>query len=92
LKQNDVIKNSEGIIFRMLELNDNKLFVVNCNKKRMPFWINIEEVADYEEYELSALDEVIEQDALAKMNQHFTMIAEILPVLSSENERNLYHC
>nr|WP_294487056.1 Mu transposase C-terminal domain-containing protein [uncultured Anaerosporobacter sp.] len=88
MKQNDVIKNSEGIIFRVLELNDNKLFVVDCNKKRMPFWINVEEVADCEEYELSALDEVIEQDALAKMNQRFTMIAEILPVLSSENERN----
>jgi hypothetical protein len=31
---------------------------------------------------------VIEQDALAKMNQRFTMIAEVLPVLSSEKERN----
>ena len=79
MKQNDVIKNSEGIIFRVLELNDNKLFVVDCNKKRMPFWINVEEVTDCEKYELSALDEVIEQDALAKMNQRFTIIAEILP-------------
>lgn len=89
MKQNDVIKNSEGIIFRVLELNDNKLFVVDCNKKRMPFWINIEEVADYEEFELPALDEVTEQDAVAKMNQRFTMISVILSVVSNERERNL---
>ena len=74
MKKNDVIRNSEGRVFRVLELNENRLFVVDCNKKRMPFWINIEEVADYEEYELSALDEVIEQDALAKTYQRFTMI------------------
>jgi transposase InsO family protein len=87
LEKNDVIKNSKGIIFRVLEVDDNSLFVVDCNKKRMPFWINIEEVADYEEYELSALNEVKVQEAIAKMNQRFTMIAEILPVLTSEKER-----
>jgi len=89
LKQNDVIKNSEGIIFRVLEPNDNKLFVVECNKKRMPFWIDAEEVADYEKFELSALDEVTEQDAVAKMNLRFTMISAILSVVSNERERNL---
>lgn len=88
LKKNDVIRNSDGSVFRVLELNENRLFVVDCNKKRMPFWINIEEVADYEEYELSALDKVLEQDALAKMYQRFTMISEILPVLSFKKERN----
>jgi hypothetical protein len=78
LKKNDVIRNSEGRVFRVLELNEDRLFVVDCNKKRMPFWINADEVADYEEYELSALDEVIEQDALAKTYQRFTMISRYI--------------
>lgn len=88
MKKNDVIKNNEDRVFRVLELNEGKIFVVDCNRKRMPFWINAEEMADYEEYELTELDEVIEQDVLAKMNQRFTMVAEILSVLSSEKERN----
>ena len=88
MKLNDVIKTSEGIIFRVLKLNDNKLFVLDCNKKRMPFWIDINEMAECQEYVLSELKEVTEQNALTKMNQRFTMIAEILPVLSSEKERN----
>ncbi|MFA9466951.1 MAG: hypothetical protein ACERKN_22075 [Velocimicrobium sp.] len=88
MKQNDVIKNNEGINFRVLELNDNKLFVVDCNKKRMPFWIDIDEMADCQKYDLPKLKEVTELDAVAKMNQHFTIIAEILPFLSSEKKRN----
>ncbi len=81
-------RNSEGRVFRVLKLNEDRLFVVDCNKKRMPFWISAEEVVDYEEYELSALDEVIEQDVLAKTYNRFTMMSEILPVLSSEKEWN----
>ena len=88
MKKNDVIKNSEGTIFRVLKLDDNRIFVVDCNIKRMPFWVSIEVVADYQEYELSELNEVAEQEAVAKMNQRFTMVSEILPVLSSEKERN----
>ncbi|MHB8130482.1 MAG: Mu transposase C-terminal domain-containing protein [Mobilitalea sp.] len=88
MKKNDVIRNSEGSIFRVLELKESRLFVVDCNKKRMPFWIDIEEVAEYEEYELSELDEVTEQEVLAKMHQRFTMISDILSVVSKERERN----
>jgi hypothetical protein len=54
----------------------------------MPFWINIDEMTDCQEYVLSELKEVTEQNSLTKMNQRFTMIAEILPVLSFEKERN----
>jgi hypothetical protein len=89
MKKNDVIKNSEGLIFRVLELKDNRLFVVDCNKKQMPFWISIKDVANYQEYKLSELNEVTEQDAVTKMHQRFTMISEILPVISCVSERNL---
>lgn len=68
MKKYDVIKNSEGIIFRVLELKDNRLFIVDCNKKQMPLWIGIMEMADYQEYELSELNEVTEQDAIAKIH------------------------
>ena len=89
MKQYDVIKNSEGIIFRILELKDDKLFIVHCNKKQMPLWMGIKEMVDYQKYELSELNKATEQDAVAKIHQRFTMISEILPVISCESERNL---
>lgn len=50
--KNQIIK-KEDIIYRILDVKNNKYLLVNCKKLRMPFWLDIKEVSDYEVIEES---------------------------------------
>jgi hypothetical protein len=54
IQKNDVITDGNGIVFKVLEVRDNELFIVNCTKKRMPFWIRKEELSEYHQYKLTS--------------------------------------
>ena len=47
LVKNQIIK-KDDIIYRILDVKNNKYLLVNCKKLRMPFWIDNKEVIDYE--------------------------------------------
>ena len=50
--KNQIIK-KDDIIYRILDVKNNKYLLVNCKKLRMPFWIDNKEVIDYEVIEES---------------------------------------
>ena len=52
LVKNQIIK-KDDIIYRILDVKNNKYLLVNCKKLRMPFWIDNKEVIDYEVIEES---------------------------------------
>lgn len=88
IQKNNVITDGSGIVLRILEVRENELFVVDCNKKRMPYWISNEVIMEYQKYELTEINEVTEESAISVMHKRYTMIADILPVIADEKLRS----
>ncbi|SHN00788.1 Mu transposase, C-terminal [Anaerosporobacter mobilis DSM 15930] len=87
IQKNDVITDENGIVLRILEVRENESFVVECNKKRMPYWISNEVILEYQQYELAEINDVTEESATSIMHRRYTMIADILPVMVDEKLR-----
>lgn len=87
IQKNNVITDGKGIVLRILAVRENESFVVDCNKKRMPYWIRNEIILKYQPYELTGINEVTEESAVSVMHKRYTMIADILQVVSDEKLR-----
>lgn len=87
IQKNDVVTDDKGTVLRVLEIKDNVLLVVDCFKKRMPYWISNEELAECHQCEIPVLNEVMNATALSIMHRRYTVIASILPVIADEKLR-----
>jgi len=98
MQKNDLIQ-ADGVILRVLSLNGDKLFAIDCLKRNMPKWYQL---ADLEKYESCSENELIEHgdveifdidalDSAARKTAHerYTIIAGILPFVSDEKMRNI---
>lgn len=87
-----------GVILRILEEKEERLFVVNCVHQSMPKWVEKETLHSYgacSEEELASRTgrEIRDYDELDKesrrfAHEHFTLIAGILPFVSDERVRS----
>lgn len=98
MQKNELLK-QEGKILRVLEVRGEKVLVIDCIRARMPRWIPVEDVREYEQCseeellqmtERSLLDEE-KLDAKGKkiMRERYTLIAGILPFVSDERMRSV---
>lgn len=97
MQNNSLIKRNDKI-FRILDFDNDYVFVIDCIKKTMPKWEMLAEFKDYSEVteqELLRETEVILPDvemldieSKRFMHLHFTMIADILPFISDDRQRN----
>lgn len=97
MQKNNLFKQGNQII-RVLEVQEEQAFVIDCTKRTMPKWIDAVSISQYTEeteqelqmYTNLILPEVDSLDAESKkfMYEHYTMIAGILPFVSDENHRN----
>ena len=46
MKKNDLLKCGNTII-RVLEIQDDKAFIINCQKRNIPTWILVSEIQNY---------------------------------------------
>lgn len=86
-----IIKKDNNI-YRMLDSNDDYVFVIDCVKRTMPKWIKADEIENYDrctEKEFLALADMTVPDIKAlslneqkHINEKFNVIAEILPCVS----------
>lgn len=86
-----IIKKDNNI-YRILDSNDDYVFVIDCVKSTMPKWIKAEEIENYDrctEKEFLALADMTVPDIKAlslneqkHINEKFNVIAEILPCVS----------
>ena len=96
MKKNSLWKSGEQI-YRILEVEEDTVFVIDCVKRTMPKWIGKDKFSDCiecieKELILSTGIEIPDEE---KMNtedrrfirEHFTMIAPILPFVSDEKKR-----
>ena len=96
MKKNSLWKSGEQIV-RVLELKNEKVFVIDCVKRSMPYWVIADSLSGYEEYTESemiqetgvVISDIEKLDAESKrfIREHFTMIAPILPFVSDIKQR-----
>lgn len=96
MQKNSLLKSEEQIV-RVLELKNEKVFVVDCVKRTMPYWVIADSFSGYEECAESELIQrtgvvIPDIDCLDAENrrfirEHFTMIAPVLPFVSEEKQR-----
>ena len=97
MQKNNLFKQGNQII-RILEVQTEQVFMIDCVKRTMPKWVDIASFSEYTEvteqemqmYTNMILPEVDSLDAESKkfMYEHYTMIACILPFVSDANHRN----
>lgn len=96
MKKNSLWKSREQII-RVLDVKNEKIFVIDCVKRAMPYWVITDSLSGYEEYTESemiqetgvVISDIEKLDAESKrfIREHFTMIAPILPFVSDIKQR-----
>ena len=96
MKKNSLWKSREQII-RVLDVKNEKVFVIDCVKRAMPYWVIADSLSGYEEciesemiQRTGAVSPDIEKlDAESRrfIREHFTMIAPILPFVSDMKQR-----
>lgn len=96
MKKNSLWKSGEQIV-RVLELKNEKVFVIDCVKRTMPYWVIVDSLSGYEEYTESemiqetgiVIPDIEKLDAESKrfIREHFTMIAPILSFVSDIKQR-----
>lgn len=78
--------------YKVLDMKDNKVYIIDCNKKTMSVWIKETDLLDYvEKTEVCIIDDTLEDvDADVKkiIYQSYGMISTILPFISNEVMRS----
>lgn len=86
--KNSLMRKDDSII-RILDIKDDKIFVIDCIKKTMPKWYDISFVSEYEkcsEFDISKED--LDLNSKRIMHERFTLVAGILPFVSDKKMRN----
>lgn len=96
MEKNQLLKN-DGTIYRVLAVEMDEVFLIDCVKKTMPKWHKLSEVAGYEgcsERELAEAagimltdEDDMPQKARKAVHERFTVIAGILPFVDDDRLR-----
>ena len=96
-KKYDLLRSGESII-RVLDVQQERVLVIDCINRKMPVWVEISGLESYSEYSCYELSEVtgvdiVDVDALDAehkkvMYERYTMIASILPFIGDEKMRS----
>lgn len=97
MKKNDLLKCGNTVI-RVLEIQDDKAFIINCQKRNIPTWVFVSEFQDYtkiteiELYKIISIQlpdmATIDVKSRRIINERYTMISSILPFVSDFRKRN----
>ncbi len=100
MRKNELLKRGNGII-RVLDIQTEKVFVIDCIKRTMPAWIEKTELEGYsscctqELYDITDMvlydTELLDAKSRQTTRQRFTMIAGLLPIVGDAKLRNLFH-
>lgn len=98
MQKNSLWKCDNSVV-RVLELQEGQVFVIDCVKRTMPKWIDIDSLSGYvnvTEQEMQTVTGIVLPpvdflDAENKqfMYEHYSMIAGILPFVADNSQRNI---
>lgn len=92
--KNKLLKKDCSII-RILDEREDKVLIIDCIKKTMPYWCEISLLDDYEGCFEEDLGFVIRKEETLSaankriMHERYTLIAGVLPFVSDEKNRNM---
>lgn len=96
MQKNELLKKDNNII-RVLEIENNKVLIVNCIKRSVPQWISSTELTEYAECNINDLSELtavypISIDELDNKSRciaykRFTYISGVLPFITDDKSR-----
>lgn len=96
MKKNELIK-VQGTIFRILDIADHQILVIDCVRQTMPVWMDTGSITETEpvtENELCEITDIklpdpesLSQKDQSTAHKRFTVICSILPVVGDKTER-----
>ena len=91
MKNNQLLKNGKSLI-RVLDISEEKVFIVDCNNKTMPKWVTVDSITNYtpcSDDELDTLPDINDFDLQSRKfaYEHFTYIAGVLPFITDKKRR-----
>ena len=97
MKKSELIRSQEKI-FRILDMSEHLILVIDCLKLTMPQWIEIASITEAEiitddelcrmtDYHLPDVEELSPEDK-SIAHRRFTMLSGILPVLGDKEKRS----
>lgn len=89
MKNNDIIK-CRDTIYRIIDITGDKIFVVDCTKKSVPKWIDLEELSSFCHDKIDELPDVNDIAPLSRKiaYERFSIVASILPFIRNKSQRN----
>ena len=101
MKKYDLLRNGDSII-RVLDIQSDRVLVIDCIKRTMPKWMETMELESYSECTDDELSEVtgivmvdigsLGSDQRKVMYERYTMIAPILSFISDDKMRSRLIC
>lgn len=101
MKKYDLLRSGDNII-RVLEVQDNRVLVIDCIKRTTPVWVKAADLDSYSECTSSELSEItgvitadvyaLDADQRKTMYERHTMIAPILSFVADDRMRSRLIC
>ena len=102
MKKYDLLRSGDNII-RVLEVQQERIFVIDCINRKMPVWMESELLESYvgctdgELFEISGVDIIRDTDALDAdqrkvMHERYTMIAPVVSFIADDKMRSKLIC
>ncbi|RKJ69002.1 helix-turn-helix domain-containing protein [Butyricicoccus sp. 1XD8-22] len=101
MKKYDLLRSGDSII-RVLEVQGDRVLVVDCIKRTIPVWVDATGLESYSECTSGELFEVtgvtpsdvdaLDTDQRKVMYERYTMIAPILPFVADDRTRSQLIC
>ena len=101
MKKYDLLRSGDNII-RVLEVQGDRVLIIDCIKRTMPVWVEVVALESYSECTSNELSEVtgvitadidaLDADQRKTMYERYTMIAPILPFVADDKVRSRLIC
>jgi putative transposase len=101
MKKYDLLRSGDSII-RVLEVQSDRVLVIDCIKRTMPVWMELDALESYSECTNGELSEItgvvlfdvgdLDADQRKTMYERYTMIAPILPLVADNRMRSQLIC
>ena len=101
MKKYDLLRSGDSII-RVLEVQGDRVLVIDCTKRTMPVWVELDTLESYSECTSNELSEVtgvvlvgvdnLDADQRKIMHERYTMIAPILSFVADDKMRTRLIC
>ena len=97
MKKNDLLKKDDKI-FRVLELKEDRVLVIDCVKRTMPKWVEVSALSDFTYLSENMINCLLKKSIRAEddlsyteksiAHKNYTLIAGILPFVGDEKKRS----